>query len=443
MLIGFNEGGSAPCGHRFTDPDLAGMVTLANSFGFNVDQRHSSATWLCTALIANLPRLDELLAMLSAEAQTHQQWIEQAGAFEWSETGHHPRLDGNIECCMYELIDGIQALLRDQLPKVVSWLKGGRHSRLFGRLVWGCTATLLQKGREVVAGAAAYGCGRKDNDVLCILPGDKKLADNGIRRTVVSAINTMPMTVMGQLCESETLFARLPHANSSCGWHERHGDFFVAKQFAGNCFEASTWLGDDCPDDVNAPHLLCCACPESPGLRHQMLRLQLFVSSWATHHLSSNCSPATIAMHARARGLTVPASLLLGLEVRKEQCLVTLSPNGSALTLRTATDLSIDIRSTFRLTASGSDLSYQLNPAALNLAAMLLQPARDSRPCAWEQTCLVAQVLSLVSGELSGRRLNDKLLLTDAQIERSETTIRGCNREYIATRASKRPKYEK
>ena len=55
---------------------------------------------------------------------------------------------------------------------------------------------------------------------------------------------------------------------------------------------------------------------------------------------------------------------------------------------------------------------------------------------------MVAQVLSLVSGELSGRRLNDKLLLTDAQIERSETTIRGCNREYIATRASKRPKYD-
>lgn len=416
------------------------MRKLATAFGFNDDERRRSATWLCTAILSNLSGLDDLLALLSADAQTHREWIGQVGLFKWSETGQPPQLDEDVERSMYSLIDEIQSLLRVQLREVVPWLQG----RLFGRLVWGCAATVLQLGREVVTGLAACGCGREDADVLCCLAGDAALAASGVRRTVVSAINTLPMTVMSQLHECEQSVTRQRFANASAATHERFGDAFVAKQLNDGIFEASFLLGEECPDSEECAHLLCCAYPESPGLRFQMLRYQLFVASWPAHWLHSCCTPRTIAKHARDRGITlVPATALSAAPaVRKEQCYLALARRQSALVLRTASDQSIDPVSTYCSSLGG--LSYRLNPAALNLSAMLLQPARDSRGLrAWEQTCLVAQVLSLVSGQLRGCRLNNKLLLTQAQMVRSETIMHESTQQFLAFRSSssKRPRY--
>ena len=438
VLLGFAESDETPpCGHLYTDPDSEGMQKLCGFFGFDDDERRRSATFLCTALLANLPRLDNLLALLSAEALTHHEWIGQVALFKWSETGEPPQLDEDVERSMYLLIDRTQALLRVELRKVVPWLQG----RLFGRLVWGCTAAVLQLGREVVAGLAARGCGRVDADVLCCLAGDASLAASGVRRTVLSAINTLPMTLMRHLHESVQPFTGQPYANASSATYERNGDAFVAQQFESSRFEASLLLGEECPDSDNADHMLCCAYPESPALRFQMLRYQLFVGSWATHWLHSCCAPETIAKHARVRGIMVPVHALLAAPaVKKEQSYVALARCGSALVLRTASDSSIDPISTFCSTLGG--IAYRLNPAALNLAAMLLQPARDSRGLpAWEQTCLLAQVLSLVSGQLRCCRLNGKLLLTHAQMERSETIMQETTQQFIDTRSSKRPKY--
>lgn len=425
-------------GCSFAPPSSSGMKQLQRLWKLSDEEAAWASTWLPTALMARMSRLDALLQMLEADRAVVTAWLAQIESFDWS--GHEqPELDGEVELVLSDLIRRMQPLLRTELRALLPWV--GR--RLWGRLVYACVATVLQQGREVVVGAPALGTGRTNCDVLCNLSTDAAL---GTTPTVFSTINLLTPRIIGQLAEGVTLFSRLRRARASSGPFARHSDSFVRSGLVsehGCC--ASAVLPPDCPDDDDAPELLSCAHPESPGMVNLVARQLIFIASGPTHHMHSMCKPDTIAERAAdALQVTIPTELLAGASVQKEQCFPIALRDGAGglrLALRTATDLGVDTEQLFRSTVEGSDLVFQLNPSAVNLAALALQPSASSEQ-AVEQMALVAQVLSMVnSTSYRSREINGMRLLTDVQLERSEALITASNTSYLST-LPKRQRYQ-
>ena len=243
------------------------------------------------------------------------------------------------------------------------------------------------------------------------------------------------------------LFSQCQRATSMTGTpHARPGDHFVSRRLEEGGACASAVLPPECPDDEDAPPSLSCAYPESPGLMNLMLRMLIFVASSATHHLHSVCTPATIESHAKTcLNITIPPALLGGAPVQKRQCFPVAQPPGAGgasyrLVLRTADDLGVDTRVVYHSTVPGSALVFHLNPSAMSVAALALQPMASSE-LAVEQTALVAQVLSLMNGKYIGRKVCGKRLLTDAQLERSEAITHAHSKAFLGS-LPKRPRYK-
>ena len=430
-------------GKRFVSSHHKGMKRLAQFWELDAEETRKACSWCPTAVMAHMPRLPALIQMLENASVARAAWVAQVGVINWAAKDEHPKLDGNVELLMRALLRRLYPLLRSELKLLLPWM-GGRGQ---GRLVWACAATLLQKGREVVTGAAAVGTGRNECDVLCTLPSD---ADLGMRPTVASAINTVSPTVARQLAENVSLFNDMRRAHASSGPRVRAADDFVLASDRGEdgaC--ASAVLAPDCPNSDEASSSMSCAAPESPGMITLMLRMLIFVASAATHHTHSVCKPATIAARASsALNITVPPELLNGAPLQKEQCFPTLHTgsvggDGRAsqrLALRTASDLRVDTQRLFRSRIGGSDLVFRLNPSALNLASLALQPRASSKR-GLEQAALVGQVISLASGTCAGRNISNARLLTDEQLERSEALIHASNQAFLGT-LPKRRRYE-
>jgi len=427
-------------GCQFVSPSSPGMQQLKLMWRMTKLDAAWASTWLPTALLAHMPQLTALLQMLEDERAAIGVWLSQFASIDWSATDEQPELDGDVQLVLSCMMRRMQPLLRTGVRELLPW--AGRQ--LYGRLVYACTATLLQQGREVVMGSSALGAGRDDLDVLSNLKTD---ADLGLAYLpVFSVLNVISPVVTQQLSEVEPLFSQLRRAGASSGPFVRESDSYVQdclESVDGCC--ATGLIPPKCPGADDAADLLSCAQPESPGMVSLMLRGQIFIASGPVHHMHSLCTPETVAKRAKAAlDITISPALLTGPRVQKEQSFpVALSVGDGGvprLALRTATQLGVDTERLCRSMVGTSDLVFQLNPSAVNLAAFALQPSASSERAS-VQMALVAQVISLTNSRSRGRKIKSKRLLTDAQLEWSEALITASNRAYHST-LPKVPRYQ-
>ena len=409
-------------GHSYLPHDHEGLVTLTRHWDFGVDEVGRASTWGPTVLVAASPNLKEILD--AVQAAPLKEWQEQIGSIDFASIHSGPVLSRPIEEAVLGLIDSLDPLLRSGITAAVPWLGKPRHSDLLSRLVFACTQTLLQRGREVVCGRAAYAVGRADCSVLCRMASDLKLYNEvGVRPTLFSVINLISPQCGQGFGVSTQLFCTRFDAN-----YKLRSNLFLKRQLRLGTIELSAFLPPRCPNGKDAPPLLNTRCPRSIAMRVQQARFLVAIASTATHYTHSNCTPSRQLKVAEHTGYYTEASAVAaGEELCKEQCLpclLTLPHAGLVLGFCPASMLGLDLSTVYPVDLHG--LKLALSPAGLNLALLLAQPpARNTS--AQIQAFLLAQVISRVCGDLRGSLPGDTQLLSAQQLELKDAI---CQRFY-------------
>ena len=418
----FEEGQRYPPDHPYLPHDHEGLVKLTRHWGFGDHEMLRASTWLPNVLVAASPNLKEIID--AVQAAPLKEWKEQLGRIDFASIHSGPVLSRPIEEAILGLIDSLDSLLLSGITAAVPWLGKSRHSDLLSRLVFACTQTLLQRGREVVCGRAAYAVGRADCSVLCSMASDLKLFNEvGVRPTLFSVINLISPQCGNGFGISTQLFSTRFDAN-----YKLRANLFLKRQLRLGTIELSAFLPPLCPNSPDAPRLLNTRSPRSIAMRVQQARFLVAVASTATHHTHSNCTPSRQLKVAEHTGYHNEASAVsAGEELRKEPCLpclLALPHAGGVLGFCPASMLGCDLSTLYPVDLHG--LKLALSPAGLNLALLLAQPpARNTS--AQIQAFLLAQVISRVCGDLRGSLPGDTQLLSPQQLELKDAI---CQRFY-------------
>ena len=415
-----------------------GLQTLASHWRLTADESARAATWLCSALIAASPNLDEIIAKTSSAPL--QAWVQQLGAFDMDSVAFRPHLDTPIELAILALIDSLDSLLTAGLIRVVPWLQKSNHRDTLRRLVCGCTLTLLQRGRSVVTGIAANALGRTCCAVLCSLATDQHLLDANVSQTLFSVVNLLSPTIARHFARTVAPFSTRRDAND-----QLRANAFLTGRIANGRIELSALLPPWCPNSDNAPNLLSTTHPESSPMRLLMARFVMFVETWPVHWTHSNCSSQKTLEYASLTGHRDAANAVQGgAAVAKEQnvtCEAVHPLVGSLACLCSASSQGIDLATLFEVVLPGEDgLELFLSPASLSLAWLVAQPAADHE-AARDQVYMLAQVISRVSGDLSGRLTGSMQLLDRQQSDRQDVLMADFYAQYSAT--FQQPNYSK
>lgn len=434
----FEQNAQFSCGHQFLEPDHTGLQMLASHWCLTADESAQASTWLCSALIAASPNLEEIIAQTSSAPL--QAWVQQLGTFDMASADLRPHLDTSIEMAILALIDSLDLLLMAGLLRVVPWLKQQSRRDTLRRLVCGCTLTLLQRGRSVVTGLAAYALGRTSCAVLCSLATDQHLLDAGVSQTLFSVVNLLSPTIARHFARTVAPFSTRRDANNRL-----HANAFLTDRMANGWIELSALLPPWCPNSNSAPNLLSTTHPESIPMRLLMARFVMFVETWPVHWTNSNCSPKKTLEYASRTGHSDAADAVQGgAAVAKEQnvpCEAVHPLVGSLACLCSASSQGIDLATLHEVVLPGEDgLELSLSPASLNLAWLLAQPAA-AHAAARDQVYMLAQVISRVSGDLSGRLTGSMQLLDRQQSGRQDVHMADFYAQYSAT--FQQPNYSK
>ena len=232
----FEENQRYPPGHPYLPHDHEGLVKLTHHWGFGENEMLRASTWLPNVLVAASPNLKEIID--AVKAAPLKEWKEQLGRIDFASIHSGPVLSRPIEEAILGLIDSLDSLLRSGITAAVPWLGKPRHSDLLSRLVFACTQTLLQRGREVVCGRAAYAVGRADCSVLCSMASDLKLFNEvGVRPTLFSVINLISPQCGQGFGVSTQLFSTRFDAN-----YKLRANLFLKRQLRLGTIELSAFL---------------------------------------------------------------------------------------------------------------------------------------------------------------------------------------------------------
>ena len=420
----FDKDKQYPSGHCFLPPNDPRLLKLAKDlWGFTQLEVRQASTWLPSALVAASPNLDQIIA--AVDAAPLKAWVAQLGTVDWTSIHSAPVLDRSIEKAILQLIDSLDSLLRPGLIAAVPWLRG---ERLLERLIFACTQTLLQRGREVVCGLAAYVLGRDDCNVLCNMSSDCPLYDRvGVPHTLFSLINLLSPQYGTWFGVGTQLFSVRPDTN-----HKLRANPFLEQHYELDTCELTALVPPRCPNSEAAPHLLSTQYPNSIALRVLQVRFGFAVASCATHHTHSNSGPSHQLELAELTGHVV-SDVRGGEEVKKEQsipCVLDHPVAGSILCFCPASTIEIDMRTLYFVTLDGLD--YTLSPAGRNLSLLLAQPAAANTG-ARDQAYLLAQVISRVCGDLCCHMAGDTQLLSRPQRKRKNEISEDFYRQFEDT----------
>ena len=406
MALRFEKDTQYPCGHVYLPASHPGLRKLGGHWKLDDSEVKQAGTFLPSALIAAVPNLDEILSLVSTAPQ--QTWVQQLGFFNMASLVA-PVFDATIEVAILKLIDSLNPLLASGLVAAVPWLAG---HLLLPRLVFCCTQALLQRGREVVCGRAAYALGREDCHVLCNMGSDSRILGDGFPPTLFSLVNLISPTAARHFGRGSPLFSERSDTN-----HDLSANVFLIRHYEEGTCELSAVLAPYCPNSKDAPNSLSTRHPESFPLRLQQVRFMIAVASAATHHTHSLCGPDRQLEVAAATGHDA-SDVCGGAVVQKEQCIpceLKHPTAGSVVCFGSASSAGIDMTELYPVVLDGLD--FALSPAALNLACMLAQPPVGNVG-ARDQAFLLAQIISRASGDLSGRMTGGMQLLSAQQRQR-------------------------
>ena len=406
MVLLFEKDTQYPCGHMYLPASHPGLRKLGGHWELDDSEVQQAGTFLCSALIAASPNIDAILSLMSTAPQ--QTWVQQLGFINMASLAA-PVFDATIEVAILKLIDSLNPLLASGLVAAVPWLAG---HLLLPRLVFCCTQALLQRGREVVCGRAAYALGRDDCHVLCNMSSDSLILGDGFPPTLFSLVNLMSPTAARHFGRGSPLFSERSDTN-----HNLSANGFLIRHYEEGTCELSALLSPYCPNSAHAPNSLSTRHPESFSLRLQQARFMIAVASAATHHMHSLCGPDRQLEVAAATGHDA-SDVYGGAVVQKEQCIPCEWKHqtaGSVVCFCSASSRGIDMTTLYPVVLDG--LEFALSPAALNLACMLAQPPVGNVG-ARDQAFLLAQIISRASGDLSGRMTGGMQLLSAQQRQR-------------------------